>query len=286
MLMTNSPNSTTTAGPSDAPTDAGNGQLRVQYADRVPDAPEVSHAPFYVSVVPSPSEVDPGAEYPSLDEGALRASLRGDVPAPPAPSVSLALNLPDDAFKLSMLSPAEQEEVRAELATYPAHRREEAESELVRNKIAEKGSRFRTMRALAGPQASPYHQEVYSLTIEVERLQRQIDSHHEDMKAIRGYEPGPDGKPVPVYALSDAAMVARARLVNDLLRQQGLIAPGGPEAVRRLADAEERTVAMVKKLHAAARDEHDVRRMVDKIERDERINDRAAVRARMLKHGL
>lgn len=281
--MTDSPNFTAPAGPSDAPENADNGRLRIEHASGLPDAPEVPNAPFYAAFVPAPGEVGPESDYPALDERALRDSLRA-LPAAPPVNVPAAWNLPADALKLTLLGPDDQAEVRAKLADYPAHRRAEAESELVRDKIAAKGERFRLARTLSA--GSPYHQEVLDLMTETEQLQRQIEAYQREMAETVGYRPGPDGEPVAVYALSDDVMFARARMVDDLSRRLRLISPDGPEAIRRLQDAEERTVAMVKKLHAAARDEHDVRRMADQIERDDRIKARAEARARTKRNKL
>lgn len=280
MPMTDSPNFN---GPEAAQTDADNGPLRIEHADRLPSAPEVPNAPFYAAFIPSPSEVEPGSDFPSLDERALRESLRA---LPTAPEVDLpaAWNLPADGFRLNLLGPEDQAEVRAHLAEYPPHRQAEAETELVRAKIIAKGERFRRVRALSN--GSPYHQEVLDLMTETEQLQRQIEGYHRDMAETVGYKPGPNGEPVPVYALSDDLMVARARLVDDLTRRLRLISPDGPEAIRRLADAEERTVAMVKKVHAAAKDEHYVRVKAEEQARDDRLKERIAARARIMRNKL
>ena len=137
----------------------------------------------------------------------------------------------------------------------------------------------------AGPDATEVEQEALSQLKQVNDLSREFDRIDQELAEVARYDTGrdADGNPtaIPVLRLDGEARARRQHRLAEIV--QAIDRIQGAEGTKALEEAAKREVLHRRALRTQREDAVEVERRAESIVREERINSRAATRARMLK---
>lgn len=138
----------------------------------------------------------------------------------------------------------------------------------------------------AGPDATEVEHEALSQVQQVRELSRELDRISEELSDIARYDQGrdADGNPVavPVLRLEGEARTRRQHRLAEIV--QAIDRIQGEEGQRALEEAAKREAMKRRALLTQQEDAAEVQRRAETMVREDRINARAAVRARMLQN--
>jgi len=193
----------------------------------------------------------------------------------------------------NILPPDMAQQVRAELAAIPEHRRAEREHELVFAALRRNGIDIR-VKGTPDPSLEPYHREALLIEKEVRELDAEAHRIYQQLAEVARWKPvyNPDGsyakdpatgqqrfEPVERYR-GDARAALEARLREVEYRASLL---NGPEGERRMARAMKETAQLRLAVKEAAADRAEAEALARKIVREERIRERAEALAKRMR---
>lgn len=226
----------------------------------------------------APEDMDLARELASFDPV-------HDVPSPV--QVTGTVRLPTE-LRLTMLSPNVQAQIRAELENVPAHRRDQAEKELVGKHLYQNSYALRA-RAGLGDDATPIQREAFAIAREMGDLQDEDLRIAHELGEVERWETKFDpatGKDVPVPAERVQGerrqkLEARRREIEHHLKLLE-----GPEGEHRKAKALKESVEQVKAKRQQLEDHAEIDRRARDKAREDRIEKAAEARAKRYKDTL
>lgn len=139
----------------------------------------------------------------------------------------------------------------------------------------------------AGPDATLVEQEALSQLQQVRELSRELDTVERELSEVARYDTGrdADGNPtaVPVLRLDGEARTRRQHRMAEIV--QAIDRIQGAEGAKALEEAAKQEAMKRRELRNMQEDANEVQRRAESIVREERINERAQTRARMLRNG-
>ena len=138
----------------------------------------------------------------------------------------------------------------------------------------------------AGPEATEVEQEALSQLKQVTDLSRELDRITNELSEVARYDNGTDanGNPiaVPVLRYEGQARDNRQHRLAEIV--QAIDRLQGPEGAKALEEAAKREAMHRRSIAAQRQEAVDIERLAETMVRGERINARAATRARMLRN--
>lgn len=188
---------------------------------------------------------------------------------------------------LTSLPPRIAEPIKAELASASPERRPALEAKLIAEALY---SNSLQLRVSAGPGAgaNPYQIESFAQAKERQDLENEAWSLRAELADVARWDNVADPKtgkqqPVAVERVQGHPRKLKEGRLNEIERKLEALKIEGP---RRLKKAMQEAVEAHKAKQQQIADEAEARRRAEQIVREDRINDRAAVRARMLKGSI
>lgn len=217
-----------------------------------------------------------------------------DIPSP--------VKLTGGGFKMperltaSILPPDKAEQVRAQLAAVPEHRREDVEQGLVYEALRQIGIDVR-VKGTPDPSLEPYHREALLIEKEVRELDAEAHRIYQQLAEVARWKPvyNPDGSYAKDpetgqqrFEAVEAVQGERRRALEARLRELEYRASllNGPEGARRIARAVKETAQLRLAAQEAAADRAEAEALARKIVRDERVRERAEALAKRMRTEL
>lgn len=218
--------------------------------------------------VPTSYDIDPTDQQ--IADSILAIDPLNEITGSGSMSESIAVA----AVPYSALSPEMRAEVDKALEGVPPARRADAEQAAVLNVLKARTAHHRTLTGL-GDGATEYHREMANIAAEHRQLAQEWNRVAKSMAEVLRHDTGPDGKPVPVYAMGPASQRNAANRLEEINYRLNLLmdADGrhGPEAQRRLAKALHQSVETQKAQAAQLAERREAEELADKINRDRRV---------------